>query len=160
LGQAGVMENWARNLTYQASEIHRPTSLAELRSLVASADRIRALGTRHAFNRLADTTGALVSVADLPRVIDVDPAASRVKVSAGLRYADVASHVDGYALPNLASLPHISVAGACATATHGSGMGNGSLATSVAGIEFVSAEGDLVSIDRGHPDFPGAVVNL
>jgi xylitol oxidase len=154
------MMNWARNVTYGATSIYQPASLEELQSLVAATDRIRALGTRHAFNRLADTSGALVSVAGLPRVIEVDSAASTVKVSAGLRYAEVASQVDGFALPNLASLPHISVAGACATATHGSGVGNRSLSTSVSGMEIVTADGDLVSINHGDADFDGAVVNL
>jgi xylitol oxidase len=154
------MENWARNVTYQASEIHHPTSLTELRDVVARTDRIRALGTRHAFNRLADTTAALVSVAGLPPEVELDTQASKVRVSAGLRYADIASHVDGYAVANLASLPHISVAGAVATATHGSGVRNGSLSTAVSGLELVTADGDLVRINRGDPDFPGAVVNL
>jgi xylitol oxidase len=154
------MDNWARNLTYQAGAIHHPTSLAELRGLVARTDRIRALGTRHAFNRIADTTEALVSVADLPQEVELDTRASQVRVSAGMRYADIASHVEGYALANLASLPHISVAGAVATATHGSGVHNGSLSTAVSGLEIITADGDLVTINRGDPDFPGAVVNL
>ncbi|TCO55235.1 D-arabinono-1,4-lactone oxidase [Actinocrispum wychmicini] len=152
--------NWAGNLTYRATAIHRPTSLGELRTLVASTDRIRALGTRHSFHRVADTTGALVSVDGLPRQIDVDSAASTVRVSAGLRYAEIASHVDGFALANMASLPHISVAGACATATHGSGVGNGSLATAVSALEMVTATGETVTLSRGDPDFDGAVVAL
>ncbi|MET0132256.1 MAG: D-arabinono-1,4-lactone oxidase [Kibdelosporangium sp.] len=154
--------NWARNVTYTATEIHHPASLAELRSLVAGRDKIRALGTRHAFNTLADTPDELVSVANLPRTVEVDSAAATVRVSAGLRYAEIAEEVDraGFALPNLASLPHISVAGATATATHGSGVGNGSLATSVAALELVTATGDLLRLDRGHEDFAGAVVSL
>lgn len=154
------MDNWAGNLTYRATAIHRPASLDELRTLVQSTDRIRALGTRHSFHRVADTTGALVSLEGLPREIDVDSTASTVRVSSWLRYAEIASHVDGYAVSNLASLPHISVAGACATSTHGSGMGNGSLATSVAQLEMVTADGDMVTISRGDPDFDGMVVGL
>jgi xylitol oxidase len=152
-----VAKNWAGNITYRATEIHRPSSIDELSALVARSSRIRALGTRHAFNELADTTGELVSVGDLPRVVEVDSAAARVKVSAGLRYAEFSEDLDasGFALPNLASLPHISVAGACVTATHGSGMRIGSLATSVAGMEIVTADGSLLTIDE-----PAAVVNL
>jgi xylitol oxidase len=152
-----VAKNWAGNITYRATEIHRPTSVDDLRALIARSNRIRALGTRHAFNELADTTGELVSVGDLPRVVEIDSAAAQVKVSGGLRYAEFSEDLDalGFALPNLASLPHISVAGACVTATHGSGMRNGSLATSVAGMEIVTADGSLVTIDD-----PGAVVNL
>jgi alditol oxidase len=151
------VDNWAGNVTYRASAIHRPETLDELKSLVAGAERIRALGTRHAFNELADTTGELVSVAGLPRVVEVDSAAARVRVSAGLRYAEFSEDLDraGFALPNLASLPHISVAGACVTATHGSGMRNGSLASSVAGLQIVTADGSVLDTDE-----PGAVVNL
>lgn len=154
--------NWARNVTYGATGIHHPVSLGELQSTVASSDRIRALGTRHAFNKLADTDGALVSVADLPCVVEVDSAAAKVKVSAGLRYAEFTEDLDrkGFAVPNLASLPHISVAGACATATHGSGIANGSLATSVSSVDIVTAQGDLVTFQRGDDEFDGAVVAL
>jgi xylitol oxidase len=155
-------KNWARNVTYGATKIHHPASLGELQSLVASSDRIRALGTRHAFNKLADTGSALVSVANLPRVVEVDSAAAKVKISAGLRYAEFTEELDrnGFALPNLASLPHISVAGACATATHGSGITNGSLATSVSSVDIVTGGGDLVTFERGDADFDGAVVAL
>ncbi|MET0238059.1 MAG: FAD-binding protein [Kibdelosporangium sp.] len=150
--------NWAGNINYRATRIHRPSSIEELCALVARTSRIRALGTRHAFNELADTTGELVSVADLPRVVEVDSASAQVTVSAGTRYAEFSEELDakGFALPNLASLPHISVAGACVTATHGSGMRNGSLATSVAGMEIVTADGSLLRLD----DPAGTVVNL
>ncbi|MBP2325228.1 xylitol oxidase [Kibdelosporangium banguiense] len=153
-----MAKNWAGNITYRAGKIHRPSTVGQVQSLVAGSGRIRALGTRHAFNELADTTGELVSVGDLPRVVEVDSAAAQVKVSAGLRYAEFSEELDakGFALPNLASLPHISVAGACVTATHGSGVRNGSLASSVAGMEIVTADGSVVEIT----DPSGAVVNL
>lgn len=154
--------NWARNVTYRASRIHHPGSLDELRHLVARAEQIRPLGTRHSFNDLPDSPGVLVSLDDLPQVVDVDTAAATAKVSGGIRYAELARRIDakGFALPALASLPHISVAGACATGTHGSGMRNGILATSVSEIGVVTATGELVVIRRGDPDFDGAVVNL
>ncbi|MEV4312526.1 D-arabinono-1,4-lactone oxidase [Actinocrispum sp. NPDC049592] len=148
--------NWARNVTYRAKTIHRPTEVGHLQELVARTPRIRALGTRHAFNKIADTTEDLVSVAGLPQVMEIEN--GRVRVTAGLKYADINPHLERYALPNLASLPHISVAGACATATHGSGTG--SLSTAVSGLEIVTADGELRTIERGDPDFDGAVVNL
>jgi xylitol oxidase len=150
--------NWARNVTYQAGRIHHPTSVADLQSLVAATPRIRALGTRHSFNLVADTSEDLVSVAGLPQVVEVGE--QTVKVSAGLRYAEIAPRLGEFALANLASLPHISVAGACATATHGSGAGNGSLSTAVAALDIVTAEGELVTLRRGDPGFDGAVVSL
>src|SRR5690349_15728606 len=130
--------NWAGNLTYGASALLEPASVDELGELVASAPRVRALGTRHSFNRIADTDGVHVSAAALPRRVEVDAAARTVTVSAGLRYGELVEELDraGWALHNLASLPHISVAGAIATGTHGSGDHNGSLASSVAGLEL------------------------
>jgi alditol oxidase len=154
--------NWAGNVTFGAAAVHRPSSVAELQSLVAGSARARALGTGHSFNRLADTTGDLISVAGLPPVMDIDAARSTVTVAAGIRYGDLAEHLDrnGYALHNLGSLPHISVAGACATGTHGSGVGNGNLATAVSAVDLVTSTGELVHLDRTHEDFPAVVVGL
>lgn len=154
--------NWAGNLTYGAARIHTPSSVEELQDVVARTGRIRALGSRHSFSDVADTTGELVSVAGLPPQVDVDAAARTVTVAAGLRYGDLAEqlHRQGWALHNLGSLPHISVAGAVATATHGSGDGNGNLATAVAVLHLVRADGELVTLRRGEPDFDGAVVAL
>ncbi len=154
--------NWAGNVTFQAKTFAEPPSLDDLRTLVANADRVRALGTRHSFSRIADTTGTHVSLAGLPPLMEIDAAERRVRVGGGVRYTELAPRLTaaGWALPNLASLPHITVAGACASATHGSGDGNGNLATSVAGLEMVTATGDLVTIGREQPDFCGAVVAL
>jgi alditol oxidase len=160
----GKPANWAGNVTFAAERLHRPGSVPELQRLVARSARVRALGTGHSFNRLADTPGDLVSVAGLPRLIEPDTARSAVTVSAGLTYGEVAVALQrgGRALRNLASLPHISVAGACATGTHGSGNGQGSLATAVSAVEMVTADGDLVTVSReADPGwFPGAVVAL
>jgi alditol oxidase len=160
----GKLTNWAGNVTFAAERLHRPGSVPQLQRLVARSARVRALGTGHSFNRLADTPGDLVSVAGLPRLVEADTAGSAVTVSAGLTYAEVATALQeaGRALPNLASLPHISVAGACATGTHGSGDAVGILATAVAAVEMVSTDGDLVTVSReADPGwFPGAVVAL
>ncbi|RKF25407.1 FAD-binding protein [Micromonospora globbae] len=156
--------NWAGNVRYSARAYHRPTSVDELRRLVAGSRRVRAVGSGHSFNRLGDTDGALVSLAGLPPEISIDRERRRVTVAAALRYGDVATHLhaEGWALANLASLPHISVAGAVATGTHGSGEGNGNLASAVAGLELVTADGDLLRVDRDADGdtFAGMVVNL
>ena len=154
--------NWARNVAFQAKSFAEPVSLDELRAIVGRSDRVRALGTRHSFSRIADTTGTHVSLAGLPPLIEIDSAARRVRVGGGIRYTELAPRLTaaGWALPNLASLPHITVAGACATATHGSGDGNGNLATPVVELEMVTAAGDMVTIDSKHSDFYGAVVGL
>ena len=160
----GKRTNWAGNVTFGAERFHRPSSVPQLQHLVAHGTRVRALGTGHSFNRLADTPGDLVSVAGLPPLIDVDTPHAAVTVSAGLRYGELATalHRAGRALRNLGSLPHISVAGACATATHGSGDANGNLATAVSSVDMVTADGDLVTVSRdGDPGwFRGAVVSL
>ncbi|HEY2791470.1 MAG TPA: FAD-binding protein, partial [Micromonosporaceae bacterium] len=156
------MQNWAGTIEYAAATIHRPTSVDELCATVAATERIRALGTRHSFNDLADTTADLVSLAEMPMSIDIEPDAASVTVAAGVRYGElgVALHEAGWALANMASLPHISVAGAVATATHGSGVANGNLSTAVSAIEMVTADGELRWIRRGDTDFDGCVVAL
>ena len=154
--------NWAGNIAFAAPDFYRPAAVAELRAVVARARQVRVLATGHSFNDMADSPGAQVSLAGLPPEVDVDSAASLVRVSAALSYAQLASRLDrqGFALRNLASLPHISVAGACATATHGSGPANQNLAAAVTALEIVTADGDIAELRRGDDSFPGAVVHL
>ena len=154
--------NWAGNVVFGARRQARPTSIAELQAVVAGSDRVRALGSGHSFNRIADTDGTQVTAAGLPREIEIDTSQRRVRASAGLTYAQLAPHLEdaGLALPNLGSLPHVSLAGACATGTHGSGNGNGNLATAVSAIEMVTASGEVVELTRADDGFDGAVVAL
>ena len=156
--------NWAGNLEYGAARLHHPESIEGLQEIVARARHVKALGTRHSFNNIADTDADLVCLDRLPPVFDLDRERFRVTIDAGARYGRVARalHSHGFALPNLASLPHISVAGACATATHGSGDRNGCLATSVCGLEMVTANGDLARFSREQDAdlFDGVVVAL
>ena len=161
-GGGAVLRNWAGNHTYVAERVHRPRSVEELREIVAGVERVRAFGTRHSFTDLADTPGELVSTQRLPEEIRIDAPAAQVRVSGGVRYGRLAQHLarNGWALANLASLPHISVAGAIATGTHGSGDRIGSLATAVAGLELVGPNGGLLHVTRDEPDFPGYVVSL
>jgi xylitol oxidase len=142
--------------------VHARASVDELRALVGGLDRVRALGTRHAFTDLADTTGDLVSTQDLPGTIEVDTERRQVRVAGGVSYGVLAEQLaaGGWALATMASLPHISVAGAIATGTHGSGDATGSLAAAVAGLEVVGADGELRTILRGEPDFDAYVVSL
>ncbi|CAL9469776.1 putative xylitol oxidase [Nocardiopsis dassonvillei] len=158
------VRNWAGNLTYASPRVHRPTDPAALRALVRDTPRIRALGSGHSFNRVADSDHDLVRLDGLPREIEVDREASTVTVSAGTRYAELAAelHRRGFALANLASLPHISVAGSCATGTHGSGDRLRCLSAAVRGLELLGPDGEAVRLDRGtDPEvFPGTVVAL
>ncbi len=154
--------NWAGNHRYAARRLHRPTSVEQIADIVAGSDAVHVLGSRHSFNDIADTTGDLVSLADLPVEIDIDGADQSVSIGGGVTYGQLAPvlHAAGWALHNLASLPHISVAGAVATGTHGSGNDNGSLATAVAEIEILTGDGEVVELNRGTGAFRGAVVNL
>ncbi len=163
-GPLAGLTNWAGNHAYVAARLHEPTSLVELQEVVRTAPSLRVLGSRHSFNDIADTTGDLLSLSRMPRVFDLDQASGRVTVDGGVRYGELCGPLDaaGFALHNLASLPHISVAGACATATHGSGVRSGNLATAVTTIEVVTADGELEVFDRDRdPEtFHGAVVAL
>ena len=153
--------NWAGNYRYRASTLHRPSSVEHLQEVVANAPRVRVLGSRHSFTDLADSA-ELVSLEGLPKDVAVDHEAGTVSFSAGLRYGELATELEreGLALANLASLPHISVAGAVATATHGSGNAKGNLATSVASLELATSSGELLNLSRGDPEFDGLVVGL
>lgn len=146
--------NWAGNVTYRASGLARPTSVESLQELVASTPRLTALGSRHSFNTIADTDALQVSLADLPPVLDIDTDRRVVRVAAGMIHSQVAAGLEarGWALANLASLPHISTAGAVATGTHGSGVRNPSLAQAVVGLEVVRASGDVSWVDATTPD--------
>jgi xylitol oxidase len=156
------VRNWAGNVTFGAQRLHRPTTVEQLQEAVTGAARVRALGTGHSFNRIADTDGDLISVADLELPTELDPDTRTVRVAAGKRFGELAVELDaqGWALPNLGSLPHISIAGACATGTHGSGDANRCLAAGVVALEFVRGDGELVRIGRDDPDFGGCVVAL
>ena len=153
--------NWAGNYAYRAQRLHRPATLEQLQETIARAPAVRVLGSRHSFNDIADSS-ELVTLDDVPADVVFDHAAGTVSFNAALKYGQLAGalNVEGVALHNLASLPHICVAGAVATATHGSGDANGNLATAVAGLELVTSDGEIFEVSRGEPDFDGVVVGL
>jgi xylitol oxidase len=154
------VQNWAGNVTYSTKRVLRPRSTDEARELVAAADALRPLGTGHSFTLVGDSTGALISTQHLDRIVEIGD--RTVTVEAGIRYGHVATALveHGLALPNLASLPHISVGGAIATGTHGSGAQNRSLSAGVAALELVCADGSVRRLARGDAEFAGAVVSL
>lgn len=156
-------QNWAGSYGYRAARVLHPGSLGELRELVTGSRHIRALGSRHSFNALADSTGTLVSLAGIGGGISIDARNRTATVGAGTTYGELATELAraGFALHNMASLPHISVAGAIATGTHGSGDRNGNLGTAVLSLGLLDAQGDLHTVARGeHADFAGHVVGL
>jgi alditol oxidase len=158
---SSVVSNWSGNYAYRAATVHHPSSLGQLSELLAGADSVHALGSRHSFTGIGDA-GELVALDRLAGEIAIDRAAGTVSLPGHLTYAElaVALNREGMALHNLASLPHISVAGAVSTASHGSGDQNGNLATAVVGLELVTSSGELVRARRGEDHFDGLVVGL
>lgn len=158
------LKNWAGNLEYSTSNVHYPATVEDVKALVKKCSRLRTLGTRHCFNRIADSKDHLVSTKNLNKVVAVDAADRTVTVEGGIKYGELCPYLDekGFALHNLASLPHISVAGSCMTATHGSGINNGNLATAVTALEIVTADGSIVNLSRlkDGETFLAAVVSL
>ena len=154
--------NWAGNYTYSAQQVASPRNVEELCEIVAKTSYVRALGSRHSFSDLADSRGTLISQLSMSVDIEIDPDEASVRVSAGTTYGQLAEtlHSQGWALGSMASLPHITVAGAVATGTHGSGDRVGSLASAVRTVELVGPDGQLRTVSRGDPDFEGYVVSL
>lgn len=154
--------NWAGNVQYTAPNLHVPSTVEEVQRIVRDCDHITALGSRHSFSRIADNSENQISYENMNRILSLDSEASAVTIEAGIRYSELAPylHEHGFALHNMASLPHISVAGAVATATHGSGLMSGNLATAVTAIEIVDAAGNLVTLSEQDESFNGAVVSL
>lgn len=156
------MKNWAGNLEYSSADVQRPTTVEQLRELVAQATRIKALGSRHSFNTVADTDGTHLLLDALPQEVVLDAAKGTVKVSGGISYGALGRALEeqGYAIHNLASLPHISVAGAVQTGTHGSGVNNPSLAAAVVSVDLVRASGELVTLTADDDEFLASVVGM
>lgn len=158
-----LQTNWSGLHRWGAERVHEPGSRDEVQRLVAGARRVRGLGSRHSFNELADSEGGeLISLRHLPLDLVVDRERMRVSASAGASYGELAAELDrqGLALHNLASLPHITLAGAIATGTHGSGDRNGSLATALRGVELVQPDGTLANVEDEDPDWEGFPVSL
>jgi len=160
----GKLTNWTGNFEYSTENLYPAGSLEQVQEFVKKQSRLKVLGTRHCFNKIADSKDQLLSLKAMDKVVALDPDARTVTVEAGMSYGQLCPYLDskGYALHNLASLPHISIAGACTTATHGSGEKNGNLSTAVSALEFVTAAGEVVTLSsrRDSETFQGAVVGL
>lgn len=158
---AAVEKNWSGVYTYAATTVLHPTTIDELRRIVASAPNVHAVGSRHCFNGIADSA-EMIALDRMPMPLEIDREASTVTINPGMRYHELNMALDeaGLALHNTASLPHITVAGAVATATHGSGDKLKNLSAAVAALELVTSDGEMVRFARGDDDFEGVVVNV
>jgi xylitol oxidase len=158
------LKNWAGNLEYSTDRLYPADSLAQVKNYVQKENRLKVLGTRHCFNNIADSSHSFLSLKSMDEVVALDSEARTVTVNAGMTYGQLCPylHSKGFALHNLASLPHISIAGACSTATHGSGINNGNLATAVSALEIVTAAGEVIQLSRQQDGeaFRGAVIGL
>lgn len=154
--------NWSENHAFRATEVLRPTSVDAVRRVVAARPRIHAAGSLHSFNDSADGPGVMIDPGDIPAEFTIDPTNATVAAGAACSYGALAMRLEaaGWALANMASLPHITLAGAISTGTHGSGDAVGTLSSAAAGFDLVTASGDLVRLRRGDADFDGAVVGL
>src|SRR5436190_17335068 len=141
--QEEKLKNWAGNLEYSTNKIYYPKSVEEVQQLVKKYSRLKVLGTKHCFNNIADSKDNFISLKEMNKVVTLNANARTVIIEGGMKYGEFCPWLNdkGFALHNLASLPHISVAGACTTATHGSGVKNGNLATAVAALEIITADG-------------------
>ncbi len=162
--QEDKLQNWAGNFTYSSTKIDFPKSVEEVRQLVSKYSQFKVLGTKHCFNTIADSRDQFISLKEMNQVVELNEKDHTVTVGGGMNYGQLCPLLEakGYALHNLASLPHISVAGACATATHGSGLKNGNLSTAVSALEIINAQGDVINLSRikDSEKFLAAVVNL
>lgn len=158
------LTNWAGNLTYSTDRLHEAGSVKQIRSILQAHEKVKVLGSRHCFSSIADSRYNLLSVKALQDAVALDLKSRTVTVDAGIKYGQLSPylHSKGFALQNLASLPHISIAGACSTATHGSGEKIGNLATAVSALEIVTAAGETVKLSRksNSGEFHGVVVGL
>ena len=158
-----TLRNWATNITFGDHQTLHPTSVEELREIVVHNPKVRVRGSAHCFNTIADTDSVAVVLDRMPASLSIDDSAQRATVGAGLNYAQISEylHAQGWAIHNLASLPHISIAGAVATATHGSGIANGPLHTAIRAVEIMRADGEVRTLKRDEdPEFYAAIVGL
>ena len=167
-GQTGASEverrtNWAGNYAYRAEHLDVPSDVDQVKKSILEHARAKALGARHSFNAIADSREEQISLKHFDQM-ELDGSSRTVTVGAGVTYGQLAPYIDsrGFAVHNMASLPHISVVGACATGTHGSGNRNGNLSTAVRAMEMVTADGSMVTLSREKIGdmFPGAVIGL
>ena len=155
-----MRSNWSSTVDLGGSEA-RPGSAAEVADLVRRDAPVLALGSAHSFSEVAVTSGVHIDTTSLPADVRVE--GTTASVGAGTTYAALGRelHARGVALAAMASLPHITVGGAIATGTHGSGDAIGTLSSAVTGLEVVTADGEIRWVRRGvDPDFAGWVVAL
>lgn len=150
-----VWRNWAGDQACVPERFHRPASRDELRRIVAqearTGRRVKVTGSGHSFTSAAMTGGAMIDIARLDRVLDVDRDAGLVRVEAGIVLGDLNEALQraGLALPNLGDIDRQTLAGATQTGTHGTGARFNNISHQIEAVELVTASGDVVEVDGG-----------
>jgi L-gulono-1,4-lactone dehydrogenase len=156
------IKNYGRTWSFSPKTLVTPTTTSELRRVVASAKKLRVMGTRHSWSTGIVTDDTLISLDAMNRVLAVDTARLRVTVQAGIKLKELIAELEkrGLALANLGSIAEQSLAGAISTGTHGSGLAFRCLADQVQSLSLIDGRGEERHLDRSHPDFDAVVVGL
>lgn len=158
LEKGGLWRNWAGNQSCIAQYKGKPATEEQLVEMIAEADRrdlnVRVAGSSHSFTPVVGTGGLLLSLSAMQGVVGVDSAKKQVTISGGMRIHDVGKALRGlgYSLRNQGDIDSQAVVGAFTTGTHGTGLTLGCLATQIAGLRLVKADGGVLVVDGSDED--------
>ena len=163
-----MWKNWSGYVECPQTPVRTPDDASQLAQLLADAARdgraVRVAGAGHSFSPLVASDGVIVSLDRMQGILDVDPATNVARVRAGTRlYALGAALAErGLAMENLGDINVQSIAGATSTGTHGTGRGFGNLATQIAALKFMTADGrEVVASPAENPElFAGGRIAL
>jgi FAD-linked oxidoreductase len=147
---AAEWRNWAGDERCRPAAVRMPASIEELSAAMQDAARmglrVRVAGAGHSFSDITLTDGMMLSLGRLAGVLDVDRASGLVRVQAGITIRELSRQLDahGLALENLGDIDVQSIAGAISTATHGTGAGLGNIASQVAELTLILADGSSI----------------
>jgi L-gulonolactone oxidase len=147
-------KNWAGNQRCVPTQVHRPRFTDDVAAIVrtaaAAGERVKVIGGAHSFTDTAMTDGHLLSLDLMNQILSVN--GTDVTVQAGIRLRDLNDQLfeRGLAMPNLGDINVQSIAGATSTATHGTGLAYGNLATTIVGLEIVTGDGTILRADEHH----------
>jgi FAD/FMN-containing dehydrogenase len=158
LPPATVWTNWVGNQSFTPGCAAAPRDEGEVAALVRDASeqgsRVRVSAARHSFTPIVETDGLLLDLSGLRGVVATDPARKRATALAGTLIRDFYEPLwaEGLALKNQGDIDTQQIAGAVATATHGSGIRNTCFSGVVRGVRLVTATGEVREIGESEPD--------
>jgi L-gulonolactone oxidase len=153
-----MWRNWARDQycvpVARVAASGREDVVAAVGRAAGEGRAVRAVGAGHSFSEIALTNGYQVALDAMDRVLDVDPASGLVRVQAGISIHALSRRLaeHGLALANLGDVDRQSLAGAIATATHGTGARLGNIGSQVTAVQLVAGDGSVVELDESDPD--------